>query len=373
MRSPPPPRTVEPPGEAAAERRDEPRKRRRVRSASKAPVRLSDVAKRAGVSSGTVSRVLNQRHLVTPATVAAVQAAIDALGWVPHGAARALASHRTRMIGAIIPTLANPNFASMIYAIQDRLMLDDYILMIGCSEYDPMKGLLEARTMVERGIEGLILLGENFPDALWTLLEAQRVPHLIAFGFRHDGGRHFVGFDNARAAALATEHLLELGHRRFAVFAQQVLNNDRAEARLRGIVDALTAARIRLEPDRIIQKPWSIREGHGALRQLMALGPMPSAIICSNDYLAAGALAACRAHGLRVPEDISIVGFDDLEIAAYLNPPLTTIHVPAAAIGAKAADLLIDRIAKGAPLASVEFAPELVIRGSTAPPARKAP
>jgi LacI family transcriptional regulator len=157
------------------------RTRTRVRTSSRAPVRLADVAKLAGVSSGTVSRVINQPGLVSPDATAAVMAAIDKLGWVPHGAARALASHRTQTVGVIIPNLANPVFAAMIYALQHRLMAAGHTLIIGCSEYSPERGLVVARAMVSRGIDGLILLGENYPEALWTLLAVQRIPYLIAY------------------------------------------------------------------------------------------------------------------------------------------------------------------------------------------------
>jgi LacI family transcriptional regulator len=342
--------------------------RTRVRASSKAPIRLLDVAKLAGVSSGTVSRVLNQPEMVSPAARTAVIEAIDKLGWVPHGPARALASHKTRTIGAIIPNLANPVFAEMIYAIQDRLMAAGYTLIIGCSEYAPENALREARAMVSRGIDGLVLLGENYPDALWTLLAVQRVPYLIAYSFRRGSERCYVGFDNDQSARLTANYLLDLGHRHFAIVTQEVAGNDRAAARLQGFTSALAERGISLAPDQVVQKPWSIREGHAAFAELVRSGQRPTAVICGNDYLAAGVLAACHEHGIRVPEDMSVVGFDDLEIAAYLSPPLTTVRVPAAEVGTKAAAVLLDRIVSNEILKSIELQPELVIRRSTGPP-----
>lgn len=344
--------------------------RTRTRTGSKAPIKLSDVARLAGVSSGTVSRVLNQPGLVSAEATLAVRKAIDKLGWVPHGAARALASHKSSTVGAIIPNMANPIFAQMIYSIQHRLTQAGYILIIGCSEYDPEKGIVEARAMVERGIDGLILLGENFPNAMWTMLDVQQVPFLILYSYRVSADRTFIGFDNEQAARTAANHLLELGHRRIAILAQERLGNDRAEARLKGFLSALAEYGLHLTADQILERPWSIREGHAAFEQVLAHDPAPTAVICGNDYLAAGAIAACHERGLRVPQDISIIGFDDLEIAAYLHPPLTTVRVPSAVLGEQAAETLLARMADGTRLPSIKYETELVIRGSTAPPAR---
>ena len=342
----------------------------RMRAPSRTPVRLEDVAKLAGVSSGTVSRVLNQPNMVATETATAVKNAIAKLGWVPHGAARALASHKTQTIGAIIPNLANPVFAEMIYAVQNRLTLAGYTLLIGCSAYDPDKALSEARAMVSRGIDGLMLLGESYPDALWTLLTVQRVPYLIAYSFRSGTERHFVGVDNDRAARLSVKHLLDLGHRDFAIVNQDLTWNDRAAARLQGYTAVLAEHGIWLGRDQVIQKPWSIREGHAAFEQIWQSGHRPTAVICGNDYLAAGVLAACAERSLRVPDDLSVVGYDDLEIAAFLNPPLTTVKVPSADIGTTVADVMLGSVDSSDGMHSVELTAELIVRQSTAPPSK---
>lgn len=346
------------------------RKNPRVRAASKLPVRLSDVAALAGVSAGTVSRIFSAPHMVAPETAKIVREAIDKLGWVPHGGARALASNRSRTIGAIIPNLANPIFAKAIYAIQATLLLRGYILMIGCSEYDPEKALLEARAMIERGIDGLILLGENFTDSFWHLLAVQKIPHLVIYTFGDTPNRHYVGFDNIRAARAATDFLLDLGHREFAILAQEVEGNDRAAARLRGFIEALEVRKVRIPSERIIQSPWSIGMGQQAFASVIRSGSIPTAVVCSNDYLAIGAISACREAGLRVPEDVSIVGFDDSEVSAFISPALTTVRVPAADIGHRAAETIVGCIEGTAPLRSVEFQTELVVRRSTAPAPR---
>lgn len=341
--------------------------RRRWRTASSAPVRLSDVALRAGVSPGTVSRVLHQPSIVSPKLRAAVEAAIDQLGWVPNGAARALAMHRTRTIGLIIPTVAHPIFARMVYTIQHRLMANSYIMIIGCSEYDPGKALAEARTMVGRGVDGLIVLGGNYPDEFWQLLRVQGIPSIITYSYRRDSGHVYVGIDNYRAAFHAPKHLLGLGHTKFAVIAQNLVNNDRAEQRLQAVLDVLGLHGHAPRAEHILQKPWSIAEGRIAFQEIWSKPPRPTAIICTNDYLAVGAIAAAHEAGLSVPDDISVVGFDDLEIAAYINPPLTTVCVPAEEIGEAAAGAILGLIEKNAAARSTEFEVRFVVRNSTGP------
>lgn len=345
-----------------------PGKKQRRRAAGRATVQLSDVARLAGVSTGTVSRVVNQPHLVAVEATRAVRAAIDKLGWVPNGAARALATHRSRTIGVIIPNLANPVFARMIASIQNTLLDQGYVLVIGFSEYDPEKALIETRSMVSRGIDGLILLGENFDAPLWTLLEVQKVPFLIIYSYRHGSERVFVGFDNELAARQLAKYVIDLGHRDLLILAQETHNNDRAAARLRGFRNALQEQAIVLGPDRIVEIPWSISAGKEALASCLDAGMRPTAVLCSNDYIAAGALAACDYIGLAVPKDISVVGFDDLEVSAFLHPPLTTVKVPGDEIGKAAATTLVDHLEKNVPLHSTELTADIVVRTSTAVP-----
>jgi LacI family transcriptional regulator len=329
---------------------------------------LADVARLAGVSTGSVSRALNDPQKVSAKLRAAVLQAVEELGWVPHGAARALASLKAQTIGAIIPTLANVNFANEINAIQSRLMEAGYILIIGCSEYDPEQAYKQARKMIERGVDGLILLGENYPPALWTLLETQKKPYVITYSFRADSPRPCVGCDNYRALVRLTNYLIELGHRDFAIIAQNPLNNDRAERRLQGALDALADAGIQLPGGRLTEKSWSVTEGRLGLREVFDTPPRPTAVICTNDYLAIGAVVECQAMGLDVPGEVSVVGFDDIEMAAHLRPPLTTMHVPTEELGIRTAEHLISRLCGKAAAHSTELAVDLIVRGSSGPP-----
>jgi LacI family transcriptional regulator len=342
-------------------------KRRRSRSPSKAPARLSDVAALAGVSAGTVSRVVSAPHLVAPETARAVKEAIEKLGWISHGGARALASHKSRTIGAVIPNLSNPVFAQMMHALQDRLLSERYTLVLNCSDYDLEKALIGTRSMLERGVDGLILLGENFPDALWHLLEVQKVPYLIIYSHRQGVGRSYVGVDNVRAARQAADHVLDLGHRDIMILSQDATANDRVAARFYGFTEALRARGIVLPANRIVYKPWSIQAGFDFATEMIQRGGMPTAVLCTNDYHAIGVLSGCREHGVDVPGDLSVIGFDDLEIAAFSTPPLTTVRVPAREMGESAGRVITDFLERGLPLHSSEFEATLVRRRSTAP------
>lgn len=343
-------------------------KKKRARQ-GRASVKLADVARLAGVSTGSVSRALNEPHKVSPELRAAVFKAVAELDWVPHGAGRALASLRTRTIGAIIPTLANPNFANEMNAVQRRLMEAGYILLLGCSEYDPEQAFAQTRTMIERGIDGLILVGENYPDHLWRLLTNQHIPYVITYGFKSASEHPCVGFDNYRAFVRITNFVLDQGHNRIAVIAQKPENNDRAEARLRGTLDTLRTRGIQVQEGHLVQKDWSVAEGRAGLREILRVAPPPTAVICANDFLAVGAILECQALGLNVPKDLSVVGFDDAEISTQISPALTTMRVPTEQLGRLTADHLLAKL-NGIPTPhSVEVSVDLIVRDSIAPPA----
>lgn len=346
---------------------DKPRMIKRRTRASSRLVKVADVARLAGVSTGSVSRALNQPQKVSDKLRNAVMKAIAELDWVPHAAGRALASLRTRTIGAIIPTLANPNLANTMNAFQQRVMDAGYILLLSCSEYDPDKALVQARNMLERGIDGLVLLGENYPEPFWGLLLKQRVPYVVAYGFRPASPHCTVGFDNYRAFARLTNYVLELGHRRIGVIAQNPVNNDRAAARLAGTLDTLRAKGITMLPGHFTVREWTFAEGRRGLRDVLQVAPRPTAVICANEFLAVGAILECQTLGVAVPRDLSIVSCGDAEISAHLSPALTTLRVPTAEIGRLAADHLLAKL-KGDSPASLELELELVVRESAAPP-----
>lgn len=346
---------------------------RHSRSSHTQPV-LADVAREAGVSTASVSRVLNAPDTVRPATREKVLSAIRALGYVPDGAARALASGRLNTVGVIVPTLDNAIFASGINAFQRRLAQRNYTLLVASSEYDQNEEVREVQALVVRGVDAMMFIGEAHAPEVYQAVQRRGIPYVNTWMYSPDSPHPCIGFDNLGAARRVANHLLDLGHERLAMIAGVLAHNDRAQKRLAGTREAV-AARLGAVAARdmpVLERPYDLREGRDAFRMMMRQPNPPTAIICGNDVLAVGALLEAQAMGLHVPEDISITGFDDLPIAANLLPALTTVRVPSATMGRKAADFLLDRLNGMSPPLHTELEADLVLRGTTAPPRRHA-
>ncbi len=328
---------------------------------------LEDVAREAGVSPATVSRCLNKPEIVRPALKAKVEAAIARLDYVPHGAARSLASRRSRMIGAIFPSLDSALFGGALEALQSEIAGSAYTLVVASSNYDPERERSHLRNMLASGIDALMLVGGARDESLYRLISRRKVPYVLIWVTEAEGDHPCIGFDNRAAAAAVTRHLLDLGHRRFAVISGASHNNDRAAARLDGIRAALAEQDLTLDPDLVIERPFGIEEGREGLQLLMSKAPRPSAVICGSDPFAYGALFECRDLGLQVPGDISITGFDDMWLSAILEPGLTTVRTPRKEMGTLAGRYLLSVLAnhEDPPPAPLEF--ELIPRGSSGP------
>jgi LacI family transcriptional regulator len=330
--------------------------------------RLADVARLAKVSTATVSRALTLPHKVKGHTLDRVQQAARTLGYVAHGAARALASRRTRTIGAVIPTLDNAIFANTIHALQTTLDAAGYVLLLASHEFDAGVEARVTRTLIERGVDGLVLLGTTHHPDIYRMIGANGVPYVLTWAFDESGNHPCVGFDNRAAAMRITNYLLDLGHRRFAMISGITAQNERAQERLAGVRAALAARGITLPAERVVEKPYTHTGGREGLREVMAGRGQPTAVICGNDVLAIGAVAECHERGLAVPADVSITGFDDMEIAALMTPALTTVHFPTSDLGAYAANHLLLRLEGKAVDLRCKLPTELVVRASTAAP-----
>ncbi|MEO8847302.1 MAG: LacI family DNA-binding transcriptional regulator [Casimicrobiaceae bacterium] len=334
----------------------------------KAPAKLSDVARQAGVSTATVSRALSTPERLRPATLARVREAVRASGYVLDGAARALRSRKTRSIGAIVPTLDNAIFANTTHALQKTLEEDGYSLLIACFEYDLDAEVRVARHLIERGIDGIVLVGLDHREELMRMIATADLPYIVAWSIDRSGRHPCVGFHNREAAMRIADYLVDIGHRRFAMIAGETAHNDRARLRVDGVRAALGARGLALPDAYLVERPYSFAAGRDALRELMSRDPRPTAVICGNDVLAIGALDECRVSGIVVPDDVSLTGFDDLEIATMVNPALTTIHVPTHEIGRIVAANILRMVAGRDATQASELAADLVVRGSTAPP-----
>ncbi len=326
----------------------------------------TDVAQLAGVSTATVSRVVNNRGVITPAVQQRVLEAIETLNYVPHAGARALAMQRTGTLGAIIPTLNNAIFAEGIHAFERTAQQLGYTLILSVSQQDPEQEYALVLKMIERGVDGLLLVGNLHSDRVFERLEKAGVRHVCTWA--HDAASRApnVGFDNASAMHAVVDHLVALGHRRIAMLAGIVEHNDRARDRIDGVQARLAEHGLSLPMNRIFQVEYSIKQSRRAFWK--AIDHDITALICGNDVIAFGALLEAQKTGLSIPDDLSITGFDDLSLAAELTPALTTVHVGAAEMGDTAARHLITAVEGRSSVVSAKIKTTLVVRSTSGKP-----
>ena len=329
---------------------------------------LADVAARAGVSTATVSRCLNAPDRVSPTARAAVMAAVAELGYAPNYAAQALAANRSYTVGVVIPTIENSVFARGVQAFQEALGEAGITLLVASSAYSPEREADRIRTLVARGADALMLIGFERDPRLYEFLGRRGVPVVVAWAWRSDPPVPCVGFDNRRAMRALAEAVLAAGHRRLAMISAEIAPNDRAADRVAGFRDALAAAGLDAAAVPVVETPYSVANGRAAAAALLARPDRPTAICCGNDVLAMGAIMAARDRGLRIPGDLSVTGFDDIELAEVAVPPLATVHVPHREMGRRAAALLLATMRRAGPSASVELATTLRLRASLGPP-----
>lgn len=327
---------------------------------------LSDVAKRAGVSTASVSRVLNHPDKVSPRIRQKVTQAMEELGYVRDGAARALASRRSYSIGSVVPTIGIGIFASGVERMQQRLQEYGYQLLIATTRYDASKEMESVRSLIERGVDGVQLVGQQHDPRIYALLRGRGIPYVNTYQYDPDNEHPCIGFDNYRSAWELMRHLMELGHRDVGIITSPTRLNDRIAARLRGMLACLKSYGLDQPEDRVIEVPHRLADGRSAARALMRAHPQLTAICGTADALAIGALFELRTMGISVPGEISVAGYDDLEIVRHLDPTLTTVHVPVEEIGLRVADYLLGCIEGRAMPMKTELEANLVLRDSTA-------
>jgi DNA-binding LacI/PurR family transcriptional regulator len=338
-------------------------------SPSSRPPTIRDVAARAGVSHQTVSRVINHSPRVTEATRQRVLDAIRDLSYVPSPMARGLSTNQTRSIGVVADDVSDHFFARVVAGAEEEARRRGYYLMIGSVEPDDEEiGYL--RLMLERRVEGLILARPSVPLAEADLAAARSagVP-LVAVGSSELSGVPVVDVDNRQGGYDATRHLLQEGHRQIATVVGPA-GWPSAAARLEGYRQALREAALAEDPELVEHaSDWGLESGQAAAAVLLERGPAFTAVFAQSDLIALGAIRGLREAGLRIPDDVSVVGYDDLPVAAYVEPALTTVHQPMGEVGARAAGIVLDQIAGGdAPAAETHLLPTaLVVRESVRP------
>lgn len=307
---------------------------------SKRPT-LADVAKLAGVSLGSASRALSVPDQVKPKTLKHVKRAVAQLGYIPDGTARALASRKTRTIAAFYPTLNNPIFARSTHSMQKALWARGYQLLIASHEYQIDDEVALVRATLERGIDGIIMVGTDHSDSLFTLLHQRNVPYVLTWSVDDSNYPYCVGISNFSAAYQIAQLVLNYGHTKFGICGGPIERNERARGRRNGVIAAASEVGICIPDKWIVEQPFSYEGGRQAIHEFWGMKDRPTVIFFGTDILAMGALEECRNRGINVPGDISIIGFDGAEEGGMMWPALTTVALPAHKIGARAAEIMI--------------------------------
>ena len=330
---------------------------------------LADVAEVAGVSTATVSRFFSSPEAVSPALRGRVGSAVKELEYVPDASARALVTGRTNTLGFVVPTLDVAPFAAGVQAFQSRLAAADYTSLMAYSNYDLAEEARQVRALIARGVDGIVMVGIEHAPGLTEFLVERNVPFVNTWVFEPASEHPCIGFDNSEAMRKMARYVLDMGHRDIAIIVGGLDDeNDRARGRIEGLRRAMAERGLALPPERVVERRYGVTDGRDAFRQLMAVTSPPTAILCTSDVYAIGALLECHRMGIGVPEEISITGFDDLEISRHMNPPLTAVNVPAAEMGRLAAEYLLARIADQPAAHLTELDSVLSIRGTVAPP-----
>lgn len=306
-------------------------------------VTLADVADRAGVSSVTASRALRQPHLVSATLRMRVESAVSELAYVPNQMASALASTQTSTIGVVVPSLTNGVFADYLRGIHDILVPREFQVLVLNARYSPIEEEKAIATLLGRQPEAMIVAGIDQTDHARRLLEQARIPVVQSMEIAADPIDINIGISHVRAGYVATKYLLDLGHRNIGLIEARL--DARAERRLQGYRRAMDEAGIDTA-DLIASTPRhsTVKIGGELLQHLLATAPTVDAVFCCNDDLALGALFSCQRQNIRVPEDLSIIGFNDLDFAASAYPSLTSVATPRHEMGRRAAEMILQII-----------------------------
>jgi LacI family transcriptional regulator len=325
---------------------------------------MADVAREAGVSSMTVSRVVNDRADVSAATRQRVLEVIQQLGYRPSGIARGLATRRTATLGLVVPDVANPFFSDVARGVEHVAYAEGYNVFLCNTEEDPEREISVLKSLEEKRVDGLILCSSRLSEA--ELHEVvSRYSSVVLVNRRLVGDRVCsVRLDDEAGGRLATEHLLQSGHQAVGLLGGPESSHS-GQLRSKGYRAALSDANLPYYPDWVRHCSPDASGGQKAARELLTAHPELTALVCYNDLVAVGALQACAKLGRRLPDDIAIVGYDDIRLAALVSPPLTTCRAPRYELGAQAVRLLLEQIEGDLDRGhEIVLQPELLVRAS---------
>ena len=341
------------------------------------PTTIKDIARQAGVAHTTVSRALRDSPLVADETSARIRRIAAELGYYPSAAARSLKTNRSQVLGVIVSHIADPFFSEILQGIDDLAQQSGYSLFIAAAQHDPGREKAIVKTMREHRVDGVILCSTPFSAEQSRQLLAHDIPIVVINNQAAEDYRYSIYHDDVGGSRQVTRHLLELGHRRIA-YLGNALSGRTTQDRLSGFRQEMAEAGVNIPRGYVHQvRGGGAEEGLSSVAHYLSLPERPTALVCYNDLLAIGVLSGLQTAGIRVPEQLSVAGFDNIPLAAFTNPPLTTFDQPKRFIGAEAARMLLDLLAAQ----PIDGSPEqhtirllqgrLLVRQSTAPPEEK--
>lgn len=332
---------------------------------------LRDVARAAGVSISTASCVVNHTKFVSPELTRRVEEAVKALSYRPNELARGLRTNQTYTLGLVTSDITNLYFAELARGVEDRAERDDYTVFLCNTDAEPRREAKYVQRLLSRQVDGIIFTSVRQDDTIVRKLVEDGFP-VVLINRRIDGVEtDYVGTDNVRGATRATEYLLALGHRRIGFIGGAALSSASSDRR-EGYLQAMAKAGLSVEPELMLDGDLRQKSGYAAARRMLMLPHPPTAVFAANDLMALGVMEVAAEMGKRIPEDLSLVGYDDNQIAALPEVQLTTVRQPAYEMGQLAAEILLEKLR---PASRKDWVPrhitlrsELVVRRTTAPP-----
>jgi DNA-binding LacI/PurR family transcriptional regulator len=311
-------------------------------------VSIKDIAKTAGVSHSTVSRALSDSRLVSAETRARIQKLAREMGYSPDAQARSLVMGRTHTIGVVVTAISDPFIAEIVQAVENVAHVHSYSVILASSNAEPEREIAAVEMFHSKRVDGVVVTSSRVGALYQDHLDRLGVPVVLINSHSEQRGPYTfsVSVDNLHGGCLATKHLLDLGHRRIAYVRGSADHSDDL-ARLAGYREALSLAGFSYDPELVLEGTGRTDGGESALTVLMGMADPPTAVFCYNDMTAIGLLKAAREAGLSIPQDLAVVGFDDIPFASYVQPSLTTISQPKPRMGRQAIEMVLALIANG--------------------------
>jgi LacI family transcriptional regulator len=303
------------------------------------------VAKVAGVSPATVSRAINHPELVSAPTRKKIEKAVRKTGYIRNRAAQTMHGRRSATLGLVVPTVNYSIFAELVQSFNDAVSELGFTLLLATHNYDLRTEYKVIRKLLEHRVDGIAVIGLDHSEDTYQLFKSQNVPVVAVWSYSDTSRISCIGSDNREAGHVAAQHILSLGHHQIGFIFPPILENDRARGRLDAAKDVLRAAGLASDENKTVQSLYSIAQSKAAAQELLTRDTSLTALICGNDVIAQGAIAAAMELGLRIPQDISIIGIGDFVGSGDSYPALTTVRIPAQEIGARAGQNLVQNVA----------------------------